>query len=123
MVVQEAEAKHWKQLGIDYMTEESDDPTDPNAIVIHPLPWRSESKGLVFCCNIVVICDVSGLNTFLLKLDRRYDARVKKDGNTMAKKVRKIGSTSDSPPPAGAPDWAINPTGTGKYYNVSFNTL
>lgn len=27
-------------------------------------------------------------------------------GNTMAKKIRKIGSTSDSPPPAGAPAWA-----------------
>ena len=38
MVVQEAEVKHWKQLGVDYMTEESDDPTDPNAIVVHPLP-------------------------------------------------------------------------------------
>lgn len=44
MMVQEAEVKHWKQLGIDNMTEESDDPTDPNAIIIDPLPWRSESE-------------------------------------------------------------------------------
>lgn len=44
MVVQEAEAKHWKQLGIEYMTEESDDPNDANSIVIHSLPWRSESE-------------------------------------------------------------------------------
>lgn len=43
-MVQEAEAKHWKQLSMECMTEESDDPTDPNAIVIHPLPWRSESE-------------------------------------------------------------------------------
>ena len=43
MVVQEAEVKHWKQLGVDFMTEESDDPTDPNAIVVHPLPWHSKS--------------------------------------------------------------------------------
>ena len=26
------------------MTEKSDDPTDPNATIIHPLPWRSESE-------------------------------------------------------------------------------
>ena len=42
-MVQEAEAKHWKQLGIEYMTEEADDPTDTNAILVHPLPWCSDS--------------------------------------------------------------------------------
>lgn len=26
------------------MTEESDDRTDPIAIIIHPIPWRSESE-------------------------------------------------------------------------------
>ena len=34
------------------------------------------------------------------------DATMPGLGNTMAKKIRKIGSTSDSPPPAGAPAWA-----------------
>ena len=67
-MVQEAEAKYWKQLGIEYMTEESDDPTDPNAIVIHPLPWRSESE--YFSVSTPVQCPtIAELNAFLLKLD------------------------------------------------------
>ena len=44
VVVQEAEAKHWKQLGINYYM--TDDPTDPNAIMVHPLPWRLQSTKL-----------------------------------------------------------------------------
>ena len=27
-----------------YMTEESDDPKGPNNLVLHKLPWRSDSK-------------------------------------------------------------------------------
>ena len=33
----------------------------------------------------------------------------------MAKKIRKIGSASDSPPPAGAPKWVLNPVENGMY--------
>ena len=44
VVVLEGELKHWKQLNVNYMTEESDDPEDSNCIIIHPLPWRSESQ-------------------------------------------------------------------------------
>ena len=115
-MVQEAEVKHWKQLGIDYMTEESDDPTDPNAIIIHPLPWRSESEWVTIYLLDLISAIFAELNAFFSKLDRRYDAKVKKDGNTMAKKVRKTGSISDSPPPAGAPDWTLNPVQTGNKY-------
>ena len=121
MVVQEGELKHWKQLGINYMTEESDDPSDPNVIVIHPLPWRSESEIFITSVGdwyLVVfnycVLVLAGLNGFLSKLDRRYEHKVKKDGNTMAKKVRKIGTASDSPPPSGAPDWALNETWISK---------
>ena len=60
------------------------------------------------------------LNAFFSKLDRHYDTKVKKDGNTMAKKVSKTGSITDSPPPAEAPDWTLNPVQTGnKYTRVS----
>ena len=31
--------EYWKHLSYVYMTEESDDPDDPNAIVVYKLPW------------------------------------------------------------------------------------
>ena len=36
--------KYWKHLSLYYVTEESDDPENPNGIVEHHLPWRSESE-------------------------------------------------------------------------------
>ena len=42
-MVQEEEMKYWKQLSVEFMSEESDDPDDPSVIVIHPLCWRSDS--------------------------------------------------------------------------------
>ncbi len=43
-MVKEGEMERWKCLSYLYMMEESDDPSDPNAIVLHKLQWRSESK-------------------------------------------------------------------------------
>lgn len=43
-VVKPSEMVHWKQLALEYMTEESDDPDDGSAIVEHKLQWRSQSK-------------------------------------------------------------------------------
>ena len=43
-VVRETEAQYWEVLTLDYMTEESDDESDPNCIVEHKLPWRSNGK-------------------------------------------------------------------------------
>ena len=41
-------------------------------------------------------------------LDRRYDAKVRKDGGAvMAKKSRKPGLPSPSPCPVDAPKWAV----------------
>ena len=39
--------KYWKQLTVDYMSDESDDPADSYTLVIHPLPWRSERKACI----------------------------------------------------------------------------
>lgn len=36
--------KYWKHLSIAYVTEESDDPDNPNGLIEHKLQWRSESK-------------------------------------------------------------------------------
>ena len=35
--------KLWKDLTLDYMTVESDDPDDASLIIEHQLTWRSES--------------------------------------------------------------------------------
>ena len=47
-VVKDNEKKRWKQLSYLYMTEESDDPDDSSVIVHHKLPWRSESKLILY---------------------------------------------------------------------------
>ena len=36
--------KYWQYLNVNCMTEESYDPSNPNGIIEHKLPWRSESK-------------------------------------------------------------------------------
>ena len=43
-VIRDEELKYWEQLSLDYMTEESDDASDPNCIVEHKLPWRSSGR-------------------------------------------------------------------------------
>ena len=45
-VVKDGELERWNKLSYHYMTEESDDPDEPNNIVFHKLEWRSESKFL-----------------------------------------------------------------------------
>ena len=42
------EQKFMKQLSIEYMSEESDCPNNSNAIIVHPIPWRSESNGYLY---------------------------------------------------------------------------
>lgn len=34
---------YWKHLSQAYMTEESDDPDNPDNIIQHKIPWRSKS--------------------------------------------------------------------------------
>ena len=36
--------KYWQKLSLLYVTEESDDPDNPNGIIEHKLHWRSQSK-------------------------------------------------------------------------------
>ena len=36
--------KYWQYLSITYVTEESDDPDNPNGLVEHKIEWRSDSK-------------------------------------------------------------------------------
>ena len=48
------------------------------------------------------------LEDFLTLLDDRYDIKVKKDGTTMAKKIRQLGLPAKSCPPSDAPDWTVD---------------
>lgn len=42
VVVKESEIKYWKDLSLEYMSEESDDPGDLNTLVVHKLLWCSQ---------------------------------------------------------------------------------
>ena len=64
------------------------------------------------------MCNNADLNTFLSKLDERYEAKVKKQGMLMAKKVRKIGSMSSSTPPPEAAGWTIDKEWKKSMYNT-----
>lgn len=55
-MVRENELQYWDPLSLDYMTEESDDESDPSRIIEHKLPWRS--TGMIFTffrpmCNVL----------------------------------------------------------------------
>ena len=43
-MVKPSEMVHWKQLTLEFMTEESDDPDDSSLIIEDKLQWRSQSK-------------------------------------------------------------------------------
>ena len=50
--------KYWSKLDLSYMTEESDDPDNPNGIIEHKIPWRSKSTSemcLVHCMLFTLI--------------------------------------------------------------------
>lgn len=55
-VVTEKEMKLWRAMSYSYMTEESDDPENPNNLVIHKLPWRSDSKYRFICDLMLPLC-------------------------------------------------------------------
>ena len=38
--------KYWKFLSVAYVTEESDDPDNPNGLIEHKLEWTSDSNFL-----------------------------------------------------------------------------
>ncbi len=42
VVVTESEMKHWEKLSTNDMSEELDDAKDPNTLIVHKVPWRSQ---------------------------------------------------------------------------------
>ena len=44
MVSKVENEKYWQYLSLAYVTEESDDPDNPNGIIEHKLLWHSDSK-------------------------------------------------------------------------------
>ena len=51
---------------------------------------------------------IAELNTFLEKLDNRYEAKIKKQGMLMARKTRSVGSPSSSVTPLDTASWTID---------------
>ena len=99
------------------MSEESDDKSN-DQLVIHRPQWRSRGQ---FINSIIVNefdFETTELTELIVKLDERYNDKVKKDGTAMARKPRRVGSLLLSRPPVGAPDWAIDPNWKGK--TISF---
>ena len=41
--------KYWDKLSVDEMSEEYDDPEDPNNLIIHKLPWCSKGMYTTHC--------------------------------------------------------------------------
>lgn len=54
LVVTEAEMPRWKQLGIEYMSDEYDD-DDPQVVIVHSPPWRSK-------CELYTVCSRSSIH-------------------------------------------------------------
>ena len=97
------------------MSEESDEKSDDQLqLVVHRPQWHSRGQFI----NSIVIVNEFGFKTpeltkLIVKLDERYNDKVKKDGTAMARKPRRVGSLL-SRPPAGAPDWAVDLNWKGK---------
>ena len=92
------------------MTEESDDPDNPNGIVEHPLTWHSTSNVSIHVRHNIYITYNAELNEFIAALDSRQDKKPTLPG-LVAKKVRRVGDPSPSAPPLDAPTWAVIPQG------------
>ena len=101
--------KYWKDVSLEFMSEESDDPDNPNVLIIHKLLWRSKGNlSWPYNIIIVIIITCSELNQFLETLDERYEKKIKKEGVLVARKQRRIGSTSVTIPQCSAPKWTVD---------------
>ena len=91
--------KYWQKLSLLYITEESDDPDNPNGIIEHKLHWCSQSK---FINEISVITHNNSdltvfveLSDFMAVLNNRLAKNRRQLAFGMvAKKVRKEGAPS-----------------------------
>ena len=106
-VITKKEEKYFDVMTKDYMSEESDC-TDPEYIITHKHPWRSESMSTSFMRQFFNINYALELNTWFLELDQRYQKRQKKAKCITPSKKRKIGHPANSSPPNGAPSWAVD---------------
>jgi len=86
------------------MSEESDDESDPLAVVVHQPKWRSKHNMYPLCLNYCVLCTncvphfvcyhvflvaLAGLIDFLSTLDEQYN-KVKKRWNSNGKKKENL---------------------------------
>ena len=65
LVVRQIEEPFWKQLSIEYMSEESDDESDALVVVVHQPTWRSKRKHII---NVLCLLLAQVLLIFFLHL-------------------------------------------------------
>ena len=82
--------KYWKCLNVGYMTEESDDPSNPNIITEHKLPWRSKSTYYYNYIMYNYLLLIIELNDFITTLDKRLEDKQAPIVGVVAKKERVI---------------------------------
>ena len=109
VVTTQEREKYWKFLSLYYVTEESDDPDNPNGIIEHHLPWRSKSESHTYTvASLLTFSTCIELDEFMVVLDRRLSkTQQQQPVGLVAKKVRRVGEPSSQPPPPGAPVWAV----------------
>ena len=44
LMVSQTEQSRWKHLSVEYMSEESDDKSDAQVVIVHQPEWRSQRK-------------------------------------------------------------------------------
>ena len=96
---------YWKHLSQAYITEESDDPKNPDNISQHKIPLNL--KVFLRECNNLFISIIE-LNEYNILLEKCRDLKGQKEvSGLVAKKSRSIGTPSTSLPPPNAPKWAL----------------
>ena len=115
MVSKEESEKYWSFLSRMYVTEESDDPDNPNGIIEHHLSWRSPSEVLlklakIKMCRLLLCKSFVELDAFMAVLDKHFSRKQQQQPaavGLVAKKVQKSGEPSLTKPTPDAPLWAI----------------
>ena len=80
MVSKEEREKYWSFLSLMYVTEEFDDPDNPNWIIEHHLSWRSPSEVLLELakfkmCRLLLCKSFVELDAFMAVLDKLFSRK------------------------------------------------